>query len=994
MRNKNALDVPTSRANLSSIFLLFLCLQGFGFNCNEFFIGAEEALKKDSVQKAKYLFIYAGRCYLEEGNREKWFECIWEVNDILRKSPKFGYGDAAKFLDSVLVIKWEKQSKNQEDSWIWSLLQNGNNHKKQGDFQAALEYYEKAQMTISRGCNGLPWVRCFNVPVVWQYAIAPTQQIYQAIGDHETNINLLSNELRDSLVSQYDTENGDLLAYFYLQRGNSYFNLGSNKEREKAKKSFKKALRVPNLTSTMRGIVLMILGRIQRDDELLDNAYRLIQIQRMNEHHLAKVVLYKAYLARDEKNIKEAIDLSHQSLTYLQRKFSYRYNLDYGNVYLLLGELYERGGEFEKAIGFYHRCIRVYCPSYKLNDSLELPPSNALVADRDLIDALQGKARIWSKKGQKTQNPLLLAKGLQAFKLALLTEDKLINLSLGQPSRRRSLARRDTITSQALSILHRQWLLQPDDSLLDLAFFFMEKSRSQELQSTLAQQNMYRELPPRTKKLIDSLKIARYSVAHWERQLDSLTNLNTPYKNRIDTLQKKISRKKEQIFTLEISLRQSSPTYFQKAYLTQLTNRKEFAEQLSPANMYLSYFENDTAIYVLGINRAQSLFFHVPKDPTFQNDLKFYEYFLKKPDPLEEERITFQSVAHRIYKGLVEPILDIEGIEELVISTGTSSLNALPFEALLTVRGNREEAVGYRKLKFLWQNYLISYAYSANLYATSAQAEREYPYAYVGFAPNYGSGSSNAEIRSIVDKDYDLIYNIREVQNTDTLFATTTDFHKALLLDEAIRSQFDKLADSAQILHLAMHAFSLDSLENAHYLLFSPIIDSTQTLTSTGHLYEYDIYSRSLNNKLVILSACNSGTGEVISGEGVSHLGRAFRIAGASNVLTSLWELNDYAPSQIVPQFVKYLTEGHSKVLALKMARQDFFYDGGKDYEQVAPYYWANLVLEGDMHPIFTSHKTDGRNEGKRYMGILLGILLLGLAGWMVQRKRFISRKA
>ena len=470
MKYQKAIYPLIQQTIVVSILFFFMQCQGVGANCLELFQEAKKALKADSIHRAKILFTYAGRCFEEKGDRENWFESIWEVNEALRTSERFGYGEAAKFLDSVLVVEWRKKSQEEEDSWIWSLLQNGNNHKKDGDIQAALKYYQQAISTITKSCKEPSWERCFKVPVIWQYGIAPTQKIYQTLGDHETNLNLLSHELQDSLIAQVDFPQWDLLAKFYVARGITYFNLGMKEDIQKARQSFEKALNVPNISSKMRGIILNNLGRLLKNREILNKAFYLLQEEEDAEIHRSKSILYNAYLYRDQGEIKQAISLAHESLSHLQKEFTYRYNLEYGNGYLLLGELYESEGEYEKAMEFYHRCIKVYCPSFKSRDSISLPPEEALVADRDLVDALEGKARIWSQKGQQFQNVELLSKGIQAHKLALLTEDKLINLSMGQPSQRRSLARRDVIASQALPIIHKQWLLQPNDSLLDLAF--------------------------------------------------------------------------------------------------------------------------------------------------------------------------------------------------------------------------------------------------------------------------------------------------------------------------------------------------------------------------------------------------------------------------------------------------------------------------------------------------------------------------------------------
>src|SRR5205814_8202392 len=67
---------------------------------------------------------------------------------------------------------------------------------------------------------------------------------------------------------------------------------------------------------------------------------------------------------------------------------------------------------------------------------------------------------------------------------------------------------------------------------------------------------------------------------------------------------------------------------------------------------------------------------------------------------------------------------------------------------------------------------------------------------------------------------------------------------------------------------------------------------------------------------LVILSACDSGTGEIKIGEGVMSLRRAFRIAGAETVLASHWKVNDKATSQLMTEFMKRWSAGEPRAQA------------------------------------------------------------------------------
>src|SRR5438128_10397525 len=73
--------------------------------------------------------------------------------------------------------------------------------------------------------------------------------------------------------------------------------------------------------------------------------------------------------------------------------------------------------------------------------------------------------------------------------------------------------------------------------------------------------------------------------------------------------------------------------------------------------------------------------------------------------------------------------------------------------------------------------------------------------------------------------------------------------------------------------------------------------------------------------ELVILSACDSGTGEVKTGEGVMSLRRAFRIAGAETVLASHWPVSDKATSRLMTEFMQRWRAGESRANAWRAAQ-------------------------------------------------------------------------
>ena len=98
--------------------------------------------------------------------------------------------------------------------------------------------------------------------------------------------------------------------------------------------------------------------------------------------------------------------------------------------------------------------------------------------------------------------------------------------------------------------------------------------------------------------------------------------------------------------------------------------------------------------------------------------------------------------------------------------------------------------------------------------------------------------------------------------------------------------------------------------------------------------------------ELVILSACDSGTGEVKIGEGVMSLRRAFRIAGAQTVLASHWKVSDKATSQLMTEFIRRWRSGEPRAKAWREAQLSLL----RSKEFASPYFWAAFTLTGQWN--------------------------------------------
>ena len=104
------------------------------------------------------------------------------------------------------------------------------------------------------------------------------------------------------------------------------------------------------------------------------------------------------------------------------------------------------------------------------------------------------------------------------------------------------------------------------------------------------------------------------------------------------------------------------------------------------------------------------------------------------------------------------------------------------------------------------------------------------------------------------------------------------------------------------------------------------------------------------DTELVVISACESGKGDIQSGEGVYGLKRAIAVAGARSSLLSLWEVNDIATAAFMESFYERLKKGEGRADALAATQKEFRNHSTPGWRH--PYVWAAFQLSGDWRPI------------------------------------------
>jgi CHAT domain-containing protein len=663
---------------------------------------------------------------------------------------------------------------------------------------------------------------------------------------------------------------------------------------------------------------------------------------------------------RDKGDHEHALKSYGKTLS-IRQKILGRQHHDIAENFTKLAGIYLDQGYYDQALNALQNSISANIFNFSYRDPYTNPPRLNILSESRLLASLERKALAFAKRYAAQ------SKDLQDLKAAVSTYELAIRLMDDMRSGYKAEASKLLLAKSAMDIydraiqavlLRHRTLGEPQD--LEKAFLFAEKSKGGILLEALsdAQAKQFANIPD---SLLERERQLQLDLALYDRRIiDEQLKGKAADSTKIAQWRQKMFALQRAYETLLQQFEKDYRDYYDLKYQVRTASVKDVQEQiLDERTAIVEYFTGKDSIFIFALTQNGFRVAPVAKDSSFERQVEWLRSGI-----VAKDFSRYASAARELHQALLKPVADQIEMENLIIIPD-GAISGIPFETLLTATiPTASDPNAYSGLPYLATDHTISYAYSATLLLQTLNRKREKPpQDYLAFAPVFASGlpsgtrSADFFSESLALDSARVATRIRgylsasrdEVKGILDIFERRYGFFEKLLGKKS-RTYFAREANEENIkspatagyryVHFATHGF----VNEKNPKLSGLILEQDEHSNEDGILHLGEIYNLSLNADLVVLSACETGLGQIAKGEGIIGLTRGFLYAGAANLLVSLWQVNDETTADLMVNFYGSMLEGQTKAEALRQAKLNLIQSHP---EYAKPYYWAPFILVG-----------------------------------------------
>jgi len=591
-----------------------------------------------------------------------------------------------------------------------------------------------------------------------------------------------------------------------------------------------------------------------------------------------------------------------------------------------IGNLYARTRNPAAATRWLDRCLSILIPGRPL-DSLE---EKDLYAENTLMDLLYTTAGL-AEEQRHTD------KALRLYKLCFTTEYALRRQLVTGSSREQSVSDSHTRYETAIQAAWNAWKTTGNPAYQQAMLTFMEDSKAKLLLDEVMQQQ---QLAGATDSLSNRIRLLEKALIYYRKEA----------RQQPDSLRQAMTRQGMQVEWDLAQLRKKNPA----AEPPSKVEKPSLAEN----QLIRSFFSGAQALYIVelgkdGIHWADKL--TMPEG--WQDSLRAFTHtwFEKGAGNMINDPAGYYRQAYAIYQQLYGTHPLTQGKEYILLPDGALSL--LPMDALVTAPVCPPSPSDW---SFVIRQTSLSYAWSIRTLQRQMQ-----------------SAGNNKGFSGFFLADTRQLPLLNNVTGEEEAMSSIIKNGKWYTDDKATTTAFRKALQESAIVHISSHAFSgKDTGQVPHIALYDQ------------PFYLFELKDLQQHPGLVVLSACRTGDGRMVMGEGVQSLARAFIAQGANAVVAGWWNVNDATAAQLMQRFYRSWATGQTTIAgSLRSCKLDWLNDPKVSYQHKLPYYWAALNYAGNPAPVPKDVIDENKSWPPKWVIGLIALLFATILLLVVRRK-------
>ncbi|MCB0663825.1 MAG: CHAT domain-containing protein, partial [Saprospiraceae bacterium] len=458
-------------------------------------------------------------------------------------------------------------------------------------------------------------------------------------------------------------------------------------------------------------------------------------------------------------------------------------------------------------------------------------------------------------------------------------------------------------------------------------------------------------------------RLAGYPEDLWQKEAELKNTIGTLEetileRGQSDSLLQQLVKEKAALNQFLQKVKTDYPRLYNLRFNAEFVTLEEVQNRLQDHCLVIEYLQDDSFYYALTINKENSNLVKLGGIESIDAKVKNWNSVVRKPGVLTE----YKNVANDLYRTIILP---------LHLQDSTSKLLIVPVGPLFYV--NFETL--WNGNDYLIMDYEINYAISLDLYFKPTV--RRSSHKIISIAPGFEDNIKEkykASLDSLSQAEEDYLKTVR--QPWSVKLAQELSGKAALTGLDANEAKVKRVMKNGEVLFFGTHAISNEDDPIRSRLLLAKKPNDKE---EDGLLHAYEIFRIPLTANLAVLTACESGLGEIQKGEGMISLAYSLHFAGCPSTVMSLWSVDEKTSTAITGDFFEKLSKGKTKGEALREAKLNYLEASQGDLTH--PFYWGGLVFMGQDGRISTESLIP-------FKYLFLGIIALMTITWAVLRKR------